>query len=148
MRIEKDIQVDAPKRKVWDFIADPANLPKFLDGITRWSGAGGPKSGLGARYDVSWKIGSIEVGGIIEVVEWDPPSGMAWNSVTGVDRRGRWRLRARDGGTRVEMRLTYRAPGGILGILADRLAEPMVKRQLGGSLRKLKTLIEALPEDG
>ena len=42
---------------------------------------------------------------------------MAWTSVTGVDQRGRWRLReAGDGRTRVEFRFAYGVAGaGIPG---------------------------------
>ena len=43
---------------------------------------------------------------------------MAWTSVTGIDQRGRWRLReTEDGRTRVTLRLAYGAPGGILGFV-------------------------------
>ena len=41
---------------------------------------------------------------------------MAWTSITGIDQRGRWRLReADDGRTQVELRLCY-SPGGLLGM--------------------------------
>ena len=40
------------------------------------------------------RVGSAEVGGLIEVVEFSPDCDLAWNSVTGIDQRGRWRLRA------------------------------------------------------
>ena len=39
---------------------------------------------------------------------------------TGIDHRGRWRLREEpDGRTRVELRLSYQAPGGVLGLVSD-----------------------------
>ena len=50
-------------------------------------------SGLGARYRMLMRVGSAEIGGLIEVVEFTEPLDMAWSSVTGVDQRGRWRLR-------------------------------------------------------
>ena len=58
------------------------------------------------------RVGSAEVGGLIEVVEWDPPCELAWTSVTGLDQRGRWRLRELPGDrTRVELRLAYGVAG-------------------------------------
>jgi uncharacterized membrane protein len=70
---------------------------------------------------------------------------LAWTSVTGVDHRGRWRLRPnRDGrGTSVELRVTYRAAGGIMARLADLLASPAVKGHLRRSLAALKQQVEA-----
>ena len=38
-------------------------------------------------------VGSADVGGLIEVVEYHPPGDLAWTSITGIDQRGRWRLR-------------------------------------------------------
>ena len=76
------------------------------------------------------RVGAADVGGLIEIVEWQPEGDMAWSSVTGVDQRGRWRLRdLGDDRTRVTFRFAYGvAGGGITG--ADRragrgdLAEP------------------------
>ena len=53
---------------------------------------------------------------------------MAWSSVTGVDQRGRWRLReARDGRTRVELRFAYGVAGaGLIGYIAELVAAPSV----------------------
>ena len=55
---------------------------------------------------------------------------MAWTSVTGVDQRGRWRLRRVGGGrTRVEFRFAYGvAGGGTVGWLAEMVAAPTLSR--------------------
>ena len=39
---------------------------------------------VGARYTVLWKIGSIPVGGVAEVVEFDEACDLAWINITGV----------------------------------------------------------------
>src|SRR4051794_24188106 len=89
------------------------------------------------------QVGSAEVGGLVEVVEYDEPADMAWNSVTGLDQRGRWRLRERERGkTDVSLRLAYQAPGGLLGTISDRLSAPQVKRNLEETLQRLKAELE------
>ena len=45
------------------------------------------------------RVGAAEVGGLIEMVEWDEPYDIAWHSVTGVDQRGRFRIREQDNGS-------------------------------------------------
>ena len=69
---------------------------------------------------------------------------MAWSSVTGVDQRGRWRLRdAGEGKVRVELRFSYGvAGGGLPGVLAERVAKPIVERRLRSSLLAMKKLAE------
>jgi uncharacterized membrane protein len=90
------------------------------------------------------RVGSAEVGGLIEVVEWQAPSDMAWTSITGIDQRGRWRLRAEsDTRTRVELRLAYGVAGsGVSGWIAERLAAPTVRGNLRRSLQQLKRQVE------
>ena len=143
MRVEQHIAVDVPPARVWDFITEPLNYPQFMAGITRWEVEGAKRTGLGARYAMRMKVGSVEVGGLIELVEFEPPYDIAWTSITGIDQRGRWRVRPReDGGTDVTLRLGYHAEGGVLGVITDRLAAPIVGGNLKRSLQELKRRLE------
>jgi uncharacterized membrane protein len=78
------------------------------------------------------------------VVEFDECRDLAWVGITGVNLRGRIRLRdAAEGKTKVTFRLSYQAPGGILGYIADRIAVRQVGRTLGETLKCLKRLVES-----
>jgi uncharacterized membrane protein len=145
MRIQTQIDIAAPPEAVWETIADPSKYLHFMAGITRWEIASPERPrGMGARYRMLIRAGSAEVGGLIEIVEFDPNRDMAWSSVTGLDQRGRWRLRERPGGrTRVEFRLAYGVAGsGIFGWLAEQLAAPGVRGNMQQSTRQLKRYIE------
>ena len=142
MLIEEQVSVDAPARKVWRLISDPASVPRFLTGITRWEQQGPKKMGLGARYNVRMRVGSGEMGGLIEIVEFVPDKELAWSGITGLYQRGRWRLREQSGRTRVTMRINYHASGGVMGLLADQLAAPMVRSSMRRSLAGLKARVE------
>ena len=144
MRVGATIQVSAPAEAVWDFIADPARYLHFMAGITRWEVESEEKGGLGARYRMLMRVRSAEIGGLVEVVEWDEPRDLAWTSVTGIDQRGRWRLRERSfGRTDVELRLSYGIAGaGIPGWIAERIAAPTVGDHLRRTLQQLKRQVE------
>ena len=144
MRVGASIQVSAPASAVWDFIADPARYLHFMSGITRWEVASDEATGLGARYRMLMRVRSAEIGGLVEVVEWEPARDMAWTSVMGIDQRGRWRLRERRfGRTDVELRLSYGVAGsGLLGWTAERIAAPTVRDHLRRSLQQLKRQVE------
>src|SRR3954451_18023287 len=120
MRLNESIVVAAPPKLVWDYIIDPDNALHYLSGITRWEVEGERRSGLGARYRMLMRVGAAELGGLVEVVEFCEPLDMAWSSVTGVDQRGRWRLRKAQGGRRrVEFRFAYGVAGaGIIGYVS------------------------------
>ena len=90
------------------------------------------------------RVGSAEVGGLIELVEWDPGRDLAWTSVTGIDQRGRWRLRdaARSAPASSSVCIR-RAGGGLWGWLADKFAGPIVRGERSSStLQQLKRTVE------
>jgi uncharacterized membrane protein len=144
MRLNESIVISAPPKLVWDYLAEPSNYLHFMSGVTRWEVSGEQRSGLGARYRMLIRVGSAEVGGLIEIVEWKEERDMAWSSVLGVDQRGRWRLRELDDGrTRVEFRFAYGVAGaGIPGWIAELVAAPQLGGHLRRTLRQLKRKVE------
>ena len=140
MRLNESIVISAPPKLVWDYLAEPSNYLHFMSGVTRWEVEGEQRSDLGARYRMLIRVGSAEVGGLIEIEERD----MAWSSVLGVDQRGRWRLRQLpDGRTRVELRFAYGVAGsGIPGWIAELFAAPQLGGHLRRSLQQLKRQVE------
>ena len=144
MRVAESIEVNAPPEVVWALVSDPSRYLHFMSGVTRWSVDGEQRTGIGARYRMLMRVGSAEVGGLIEVVEFIECRDMAWNSVTGIDQRGRWRVRRRAGGrSHVEFRLQSGVAGsGIFGWVAEQLGAPIVRTNLARTLRQLKRQVE------
>jgi uncharacterized membrane protein len=144
MRATAATMISAPIETVWDVVSDPERALSFMSGVTRWEIEGDERVGPGARYRMLLRVGSAEVGGLIEIVEWNPPKELAWTSITGVDQRGRWRLRAvAPGRTRAEIRLAAGVPGsGITGWIAERIAQPIVGSHLRTTVSQLTRLVE------
>jgi len=144
MRLNESVVVSAPPKLIWDYVVDPANVLHYMAGVTRWEVCDEKTIGLGARYRVLFRIGAVETGGLVEVVEFDEPRDMAWSSVTGIDQRGRWRLRELDDGrTKVEFRLAYGVAGaGIAGWLSEWIAAPTMGSNVRRSLHQLKRQVE------
>ncbi len=144
MRLNESIVVSAAPKLVWEYIANPDNALHYMSGITRWEVVGDQRIGLGARYRMLMRVGSAEMGGLIEVVEFTNERDMAWSSVTGVDQRGRWRLRFTDDGrTRVELRFAYGVAGaGLTGYISEHVAAPGLRRALRRTLQQLKRAVE------
>ncbi len=144
MRVTASTVVTAPIEKVFSIVSDPEKALTFMSGVTRWEVAGEKPTGLGARYRMLMRVGSADVGGLIEIVEWDEPCDIAWTSVTGIDQRGRYRLRSKaPSHTRVELRLAYGVAGsGPFGWLAEWIAAPIVQGHLRRTMDQLKRLVE------
>jgi uncharacterized membrane protein len=115
MRLERRVIVDADRDAVWKRVSDPACYPEFMANIERWETITDGPVAVGSRFTVHWKVGSVPVGGTVEIVEFDHDRDLAFNGITGVTVRGRFRLRdADDGRTKVVFRLAYEAPGGLV----------------------------------
>src|SRR4029078_4051986 len=115
------------------------SIGKVFVGVTRWEVEGRRKQGLGTRYRMLMEVGSAQVGGLIEVVEYEEPTDLAWTSITGIDQRGRWRVRVQeDGTTRVTLRLSYHSPGGFLAALTDQISSRIVRSNIKESLERLR----------
>ncbi|HEY5428873.1 MAG TPA: SRPBCC family protein [Solirubrobacteraceae bacterium] len=144
MRASAQTVIGAPIDTVWAFVSDPEQALRFMSGVTRWEVESEAPTGIGARYRMLLRVGSAEVGGLIEIVEWDPPRELAWTSITGVDQRGRWRLRPMsEGRTRVEIRLAAGVAGsGVAGWLAERIAQPGIGSHLRATVTQLSRLVE------
>jgi uncharacterized membrane protein len=144
VRLKESVVISASCEEVWDYLEDASNWLHFMSGVTRWEVRGDVESGLGARYRMLIKVGSAEVGGLVEMVEWDPPRDLAWNSVTGVDQRGRFRIRdCGDQRTRVELRYSYGVAGaGIPGLISEWVSAPTISSHLRRSLHQLKRQVE------
>ena len=144
MRLNESVVISAPPQVIWDYLAEPENYLRFMAGITRWEVVGEKRSGLGARYRMLMRVGAAEIGGLVEIVESTEPADMAWSSVTGIDQRGRWRIRrVDDTRTRVEFRFAYGVAGaGIPGWISELVAAPTIGRHLRRTLHQLKRQIE------
>ncbi len=144
MRINHTTVLAAPIEDLWAIVTDPERVLGYMSGVTRWEVFGERATGLGARYRMLFRVGAAEVGGLVEVVEFDEPCDFAWTSVTGLDHRGRWRLREAPGGrTRIELRLSYVVEGaGLSGWIAERVAAPTVSGHVRRTLQQLTRLVE------
>jgi uncharacterized membrane protein len=144
MRLSETTVVRAPAQQVWDYLSNPDNYLHFMSGVTRWEVEGEKRSGLGSRRRMLIKAGSAEIGGLIEMVEWSEPRDLAWTSISGVDQRGRLRLRPLDHErTKVEFRFAYGVAGaGPIGWVAEMVAKPTLAKHLRTSLNQLKRQVE------
>lgn len=142
MRVDESITVAAPRERVWELVGRPARYSEFMVGSTWEPVEGEPTEGPRARFWVDVEVGSIDLGGTVEVVECDPPHELAWTDVSGIDNRGRWILRERGGETEITIRVSYQAPGGILALLAGWLGIPILRGNVRRSLEALRDQVE------
>jgi acyl-CoA synthetase (AMP-forming)/AMP-acid ligase II len=142
MRVDESITISCRPSAAWELIGDPSGYDSLISGVTRWESIRSGPTGVGARYAMRMRVGSADVGGEVEVVEYEPCRDLAWTGVTGIEQRGRWRIREVEPGvSRVTLRIAYQSPGGLTGLVADRLASGQVRKHVRRTLGDLRDRI-------
>lgn len=142
------VRIACPAEAAFDFVADHRNVPKVLDGITRWEPLGRRRSGEGARYSVEMRTLGIPMANVLVIDRWQRPRAIGWHSESGlIEQIGGWRFLAM-GRDRVEVTLTigYQPPGSALGNLLAGRVDGVVRRRLERALEAMRELLEVGPE--
>lgn len=138
IEIRKTVHIDAPIDEVYRFFERPENLPRFMthvedvhrvgDGGYHWA-VEGP---AGRRF--TWDASFDAV----------PNEYVTWRSVEGstIDNEGTVRFSEEDGGTRVEVHMSYHPPAGVLGHAFARVFGADPKHAMDDDLLRLKSLLE------
>ncbi|MEX2264258.1 MAG: SRPBCC family protein [Bryobacteraceae bacterium] len=135
----KTVQINAPVDEVFRFWSSYENFPRIMshlkdvrdigNGRSLWV-AEGP-SGVSAQWTA-------------EITERVPNQVLAWKSVPGsrVANAGIIRFESKDGGTRLDIRISYNPPAGALGHAVASLFGKDPKHAMDEDLVRLKSLLE------
>ena len=143
MRISQKVRIDRPPADVFKLIGDQTRHQSFLAGATTFKPVTEQTQGVGARFRVLMKVGSVEIGGIVEISRWEDEAIIEWTSVQGVRQTGRWLLQPVDGGTELTFQLDYDIGGGPVGWLVERIAARTLAMNLWASLLAARRIVEA-----
>jgi uncharacterized membrane protein len=128
---------------VFDWVADYRNVPRVMAGISEWRPIGKRAEGVGARYQVALGELPIPVRAKLVIVEWKRPEAIAWATESGpVTNQGRWTFSAEEGGTEVELTVTYQPPAGGLGNILASGIEGIIRGRIVTALDRMKEELE------
>jgi uncharacterized protein YndB with AHSA1/START domain len=144
-RLEREIEIDAPRERVYAVLTDPQCLGEWVTIQEELEEA--PEGDLsegdelrqrmkvaGKRFRLSWTV-----------VESDPPSRIVWegHGPMGSEAKAVYELDENgSGGTRFSYMNEYRMPGGPAGRLAGRAIVKASGREADRTLERLKALVE------
>lgn len=140
INIEKTITIAAPVDEVFTYWSHPENFPEFMThvrevreidaGVYRWK-VGGP-AGLLIEWDAT-------------ITKYDVNQTLAWKSVPGaiIWQQGITRFTSNpDGSTRIDVKMSYKPPAGLLGHEIAKLFGVDPKTEMDDDLMRMKTFIE------
>ncbi len=134
-KVEKDIHINAPVDKVYDYWSDFEKFPNIMHNVKSVTKTG-PKT-----YHWVAEIGGKKVEWDAKVTEEEKNKVIAWNSISGDKNSGQVRFQPMDGGTHLYLVIVYDPPMGVVGDVADKLTQRM-SSDTEEDLRNFKHMIE------
>jgi uncharacterized membrane protein len=138
--LDKTIHIAVPVGEVYAFWNEPENFSRFMSHVREVRRVG---SGLRYHWEVSGPAG-IPFSWEAEVTGAKKDRFLSWRSRPGsiVRQAGIVRFDGEDGGTRIQVRMSYNPPGGAVGHAFARILGVDPKRQMDDDLVRLKSLLE------
>ena len=137
---QKTLEIAAPVDEVFEFWAHYENFPQFMSNVRSIQ----MKEGGSSHWVVAGPAGVP--------VEWDavtthvePNREIGWKTVPGsiVEHSGVVRFEPTAEGTRIDVKLSYSPPAGVLGDAVAKLFGADPKSEMDTDLMRLKTLLES-----
>ena len=144
MKVERSTRVAASPKRLYDVIMDPRRLGDWVTIHHRLEGS--PPSPLkkGSQLTQCLKLAGKTFKVHWTVVENEPCERVRWEGKGPVASRARveYRFEPDGEGTDFSYLNEYHLPGGALGRFAGKAVARVTQKELEGSLRRLKSLVE------
>lgn len=142
---ERSIFINAPIEKVFDYAAEPDNLPKWVrNSVKIWERSKGPVA-VGTTYrELVTVPGGMKSKCINKVTEFNRPHKFVTESTNGIHITLACKLEPKNGGTLFTLIGDWTMGGKFLTILLDKLfMGRWLIRNFEDSLESLKKLVES-----
>jgi carbon monoxide dehydrogenase subunit G len=144
MRVERTIEIVATPESVYEVVMNPRRLKDWVTIHQRLDGAPRGQLEKGSKLTQSLKLAGRSFKVHWTVVEVDPLRRVVWEGRGPVASKARveYGFKPNGEGTRFSYVNEYDLPGGPLGKVAGRAVARVTEKELEGSLRRLKSIVE------
>jgi uncharacterized membrane protein len=144
VRVEHTTKVAAPPKRLYDVVMDPRRLGDWVTIHQRLEGRPPVPLEEGSRLTQVLRLAGKRFKVHWTVVENEPCERVVWEGKGPVASRARveYRFEPDRDGTNFSYLNEYDLPGGALGRFAGKAVARVTQKELEGSLRQLKSLVE------
>ncbi len=144
MKVERTIEIDAPPKEVYDVVMDPSRLTDWVTIHDHLEDAPNGQLKRGSKLTQSLKLAGRRFKVRWTVAENDPCRRVVWEGRGPVGSHAQvvYTFDENGQGTRFSYMNKYDLPGGVVGRVAGRAVSRVTEKELDGSLRRLKALVE------
>jgi uncharacterized membrane protein len=143
--IVRDIQVDAPVDRVFDFLVDPNNLPEIWPNIIEVKSIKKSKDNPGFNFNWVYKMAGLPFEGKGETIEYTPYERLAVKTNKGLDSTITWRFQPAGRETHVTLRFEYQIPSSLLKRTKEEVVIQENEHEVDAMVQNLKSRLELEP---
>lgn len=137
------VTIGCSPERAFEFFADHRHVARVLAGVTKWEPIGARTRGVGARYNVEMLALGFPLRSVLRLNRWKRGKEIGWVSESGViHQEGGFTFTSVKDGVRVELRIAYEPPGGVVGGAVARRMDWTVRRRLDQALNEIKETLE------
>ena len=142
VHVHKEIHIDAPVHKVFEFTNDANNFPEFWPSLIAAEDVEYLDNG-GTRFHYVYKMAGMTFEGESEDIEVIPDQLIVNETGGGIPSNWRWQFTPDNGHTQLTLDVDYEVPGRALGKLAEPIIRKLNENDVNTMLSNLKMLMEA-----
>jgi uncharacterized membrane protein len=143
--IVRDIRVDAPVERVFEFLGDPNNLPEIWPNIVEVKNVKKSKNNDGFNFNWAYKMSGLLFEGKCETIEYSPYQQLVVNSNKALDSTISWRFQPMGRETHVTFRFQYQIPSSLLKRMKEDVVIQENEHEVEALLQNLKSRLELQP---
>ena len=141
-KIERSVTINAPVKKIFDYIADPKLQVEWLPGMIEVKDIKQTEQGVGSTYKFAYKVAGMRFEGEDIVEEYIPNKKMVTRSKGGIESSWTWNFEPYNDKTKVEVIVEYKVPIPVLGKIAEVLVLKQNEREADHALANIKDKME------
>ena len=139
-KVEGSIMINAPVKKVFAYIDDPANGMECVPSLTNVQDVTG--QGIGKRWRWTYKMMGLPLKGEAEVIEYIPNQQCVAKTTGSILSTWTFTFKAKAGGTKLNLAVEYTIPVPVLGKVAEGLVLRLNEREAAFAIANLKEILE------
>jgi ribosome-associated toxin RatA of RatAB toxin-antitoxin module len=142
-KIEKSTTINAPVKKVFEYVSNAELMPEWLPGMVEVKNVNSTEEGVGSTYKWIYKMAGIRFEGESISEEYMPEKKMVTRSKGSINSLWTWNFEPQNNGTKIELVIDYTIPMPVLGKIAEAIVLKQNIREADLALANIKAKMES-----
>jgi uncharacterized membrane protein len=143
--IGRDIRVETPVERVFDFLLDPNHLPEIWPNVIEVKNVKKSKDNESFNFNWTYKMSGLPFEGKCETIEYTPYERLVVKSNKGLDSTITWRFQPTGRETHITFRFEYQIPSSLLKRMKEDFIVQENEHEVEALLQNLKSRLELQP---